>query len=91
LNSLQERVVAAIAKQAPHVYAGTFTHNHEQQHYVSVKSSAGISQALAEVYAEHCSGCEVYTNITQDPTWSAYSDFLFTNQATREHYGLQIK
>ena len=91
LNSLQELVVAAIAKQGPHVYAGTFTHNNEQLHYVYVRSPAGISQALAEVYAKHCAGCKVYTNIKQDPSWSAYSDFLFPNEATRAHYGLQIK
>lgn len=91
LNVLQERVVAAIAKQTPYIYAGTFTHNFEQLHYVYVKSGSGISKALAEVYGVHCPGCKVYTNIKHDPSWSAYSDFLFPNQATREHYGLQIK
>ena len=91
LNHLQERVVIAIAKQTPYIYAGTFTHNFEQLHYVYVKSGSGISQALAEVYKEHCPGCKVYTNIKHDPSWSAYSEFLFPNQATREHYGLQIK
>ena len=91
LNDLQERVVAAIAKQSPHAYAGTFTHNFEQLHYVYVKSPSGISEALVQVYAEHCPGCKVYTNIKQDPSWSAYSEFLFPNQVTREHYGLQLK
>jgi len=91
LNDLQERVVAAIAKQSPYVYAGTFTHNFEQLHYVYVKSPSGISQALSELYRERCPDCKIYTNVKQDPSWAAYSDFLFPNQATREHYGLQLK
>jgi hypothetical protein len=91
LNDLQEQVVAAIARQSPYVYAGTFTHNFEQLHYVYVKSPSGISQALSELYRERCSACKIYTNIKQDPSWSAYSDFLFPNQATREHYGLRLK
>ena len=91
LNYLQEQAVAAIAEQSPYVYAGTFTHNFEQLHYVYVKSPSGISQALSELYRQRCPDCKTYTNIKQDPQWSAYSDFLFPNQATREHYGLQLK
>jgi len=91
LNDLQEQVVAVIAKQSPYVYAGTFTHNFEQLHYVYVKSPSGISQALSELYRQRCPDCKTYTNIKQDQPWSAYSDFLFPNQATREHYGLQLK
>jgi hypothetical protein len=91
LNDLQERVVAAIAKQSPSVYAGTFTHNFEQLHYVYIKNPSGIAQALAQVYRERCADCKTYTKIKQDPSWSAYSDFLFPNQATREHHGLQLK
>ena len=91
LNGLQEQVVSAIAKQSPYVYAGTFTHNFEQLHYVYVKSPSGISQALSELYRQRCPACKTYTNIKQDQAWSAYLEFLFPNQATREHYGLQLK
>ncbi|MEA9746103.1 DUF695 domain-containing protein [Xanthomonas campestris pv. raphani] len=90
LNDLQERIVAEIAKHTPYVYAGTFTHNFEQLHYVYVKIPDGIQHALSDVYASHCPGCKVYTNIKQDPSWYDYSDFLFPNEATREHYGLQL-
>ncbi|MEJ6003857.1 DUF695 domain-containing protein [Paucibacter soli] len=91
LNVLQERVVSAISKLSPCIYAGTFTHNFEQLHYVYVKEPSGVAQTLSELYREHCPGCKIYTNIKHDPSWSAYSDFLFPNQATRKHYGLQLK
>jgi hypothetical protein len=91
LNDLQDRVEAAIAKQSPHIYAGRFTHNFEQTHYVYVKSGVGVEQALLEVYRGFCPGCKTYTKITHDPAWSAYFEFLFPNQATREHYGLRLE
>lgn len=90
LNAIQERVIATIAKQTPLIYAGTFTHNFEQRHYVYVKNPTGVSAALNELYREVCKECKTYTNIKQDPSWSAYSDFLFPNKSTRDHYGLQI-
>ncbi|WP_082143491.1 DUF695 domain-containing protein [Xanthomonas sp. NCPPB 1128] len=90
LNDLQERIVEEVAKHTPCVYAGTFTHNFEQLHYVYAKSEVGVQRALADVYARHCSGCKFYTNIKQDPSWLNYSEFLFPNQATREHYGLYL-
>lgn len=90
LNGLQEEVVAAISKQSPNIYAGTFTHNFEQLHYVYVKDPSGISEVLSALYRQGCPGCKTYTNIKQDQRWSTYSDFLFPNQATREHYGLQL-
>lgn len=91
LNTIQERVIATIAKQTPLVYAGTFTHNFEQLHYVYVKNPSGVHAALSELYREVCKACKTYTNIKQDPSWSAYSDFLFPNKSTRDHYGLQTK
>ena len=90
LNSIQERVISTIAKQTPLIYAGTFTHNFEQLHYVYVKQPTGVSAVLAHLYREVCKDCKTYTDIKQDPSWSAYSDFLFPNKATRDHYGLQI-
>jgi hypothetical protein len=91
LKELHERIVAAIAKQSPYIDAGTFTYNFEQLHYVYVKDPAGISQALADLYRTQCPDCKTYTNIKRDPTWAAYLEFLFPNQSTREHYGLQVK
>lgn len=91
LNTIQARIISTISKQTPLIYAGTFTHNFEQLHYVYVKSPEGVSEALNELYREVCKECITYTNIKQDPSWSAYSDFLFPNQSTRDHYGLKIK
>ena len=90
LNAIQEQVVATIAKQTPLIYAGTFTHNFEQLHYVYVKNPSGLSTVLNELYREACKECKTYTNIKQDSSWSAYFDFLFPNRSTRDYYGLQI-
>lgn len=90
LSDLQGRIIEEIAKKTPCVYAGTFTHNSEQLHYVYVKSQMGIQSALADAYAKHCPGCKAYTNIKQDPSWLDYLEFLFPNQPTREHYGSKI-
>jgi hypothetical protein len=91
LNAIQERVISTIEKQTPLIYAGTFTHNFEQLHYIYVKNPEGVSAALNELYREVCKDCKAYTNIKPDPSWSAYTDFLFPNKATRDFYGLQIK
>lgn len=91
LNALEEKVIAAIAKKSQYIHAGTFTHNFEQLQYVYVKNPSGISQALADVYREHCPGCKTYINIKNDETWSAYSKFLFPNEATLKHYGVRLQ
>lgn len=91
LNDLHVKVIAAIAEQSPHVYAGTFTQNFEQLHYVYVKSPIGIEKALTNLYSQFCSGCKTYTNIKHDPSWAAYSQFLFPNEATRNQYGVRLE
>jgi Family of unknown function (DUF695) len=91
LNALEEKVIAAIAKKSQYIHAGTFTHNFEQLQYVYVKNPSGISQALADVYREHCPGCKTYINIKNDETWSAYSKFLFPNEATLKHCGVRLQ
>lgn len=90
LNALQERIVSAITTQSPCLYAGTFTHNFEQLHYIYVESPAGVSQALSGVYLECCPSCKIYTSIKQDQPWSTYLDFLYPNKATIDHYGLKL-
>lgn len=90
LNNLNTKVIATIGSKSPFVYAGTFTQNFEQLHYVYVKNIVGVEDALNNLYREACPQCKTYTKIKQDSTWSAYLAFLYPNQATRDHYGLQF-
>jgi hypothetical protein len=81
LNALSGKIIAAIQAASPSVYAGTFTHDREQLHYVYVKDIAGIETVLGDLYAKACTGCKIYTNIKKDPAWTAYRDFLYPNSA----------
>lgn len=90
LNDLNKKVITTIGSKSPFVYAGTFSQNFEQLHYVYVKDIVGIEDALASLYKEACPRCKIYTKIRQDSTWSAYLEFLYPSQATRDHYGVPI-
>jgi Fe-S cluster biogenesis protein NfuA len=85
LNVLTEKVVRAIEAVSPAIYAGTFTHNGEQLHYVYVKNPAGIEDALKVAYRDACSGCQTSTILKDDASWEAYLKFLYPNQAIVEH------
>lgn len=90
LNRISRAVVAAIAHKTPSIYVGTFTHNFEQLNYIYVPNVDGIAVVIDKVYSKFCAGCKTYTNIKSDPSWSAYQEFLFPNEATRKHYGLRF-
>lgn len=90
LNNLSKKVIATIGSKSPFIYAGTFSQNFEQLHYVYVKNVVGVEEALNSLYREACPRCKTYTKIKQDSTWSAYLDFLYPNQVTRDHYGSQF-
>jgi hypothetical protein len=89
LNKISAAVVAAIGKKTPSIHAGTFTHNFEQLNYIYVRNTDGLEKLVEKVYAKSCAGCKTHTNIKDDPTWTAYREFLFPNEATREHYHLR--
>lgn len=91
LNTLSQGVVAAIQAITPSVYVGTFTHNKEQLHYVYVADAALVQHALGKLYMEACPGCKTYLNIKQDPSWSAYREFLYPNRATLEFYRVELE
>jgi hypothetical protein len=86
LNTLSEKIVAAIQTTAPSVYVGTFTHNREQLHYVYVSDPSQIESILSKLYLASCPGCKTYTNIKLDPSWSAYTEFLYPNRTALEFY-----
>lgn len=91
LNALSERIVAAIQATTPSVYVGTFTHNKEQLHYVYVADSELIQSVLGKLYSDSCPGCKTYLNIKQDPSWSAYREFLYPNRVTLEFYRTELE
>jgi hypothetical protein len=91
LNRLSFKVVSAIQAVSPSIYAGTFTNNSEQLHYVYVKDTAGIDKALRALYAKACPGCKIYINIKKDPSWSGYKDFLYPNKMTRDFYRDELR
>ena len=91
LNALSELVVAEINKISPSVYVGTFTHNREQLHYVYVKDASRIKSVLDNLYLTRCKGCKTYFNNKHDPTWSAYNEFLYPNQAIIELNKAELK
>ena len=90
LNQISSAVVAAIAAKTPSIHAGTFTHDFEQLNYIYVSNVEGISDVVKNVYSQRCPGCKTYTNLKNDASWSAYREFLFPNEATLKHYGLQL-
>jgi hypothetical protein len=91
LNQLSFKVMAAIQAVSPSIYAGTFTHNSEQLHYVYVKDAASIKTVLEALYKTACPGCKTYINVKKDPSWSAYRDFLYPNKATRDFHRDELR
>jgi hypothetical protein len=91
LDALSADVIATIESRTPSMYVGTFTSDSEQLHYVYVKDAAGIEAALNALYAKVCVGCKTHIKIKQDPAWSAYRDFLYPNQATRDFYRAELR
>ena len=90
LNALSEKVIATIAAKSPSIYAGTFSNQYQQLHYVYVKDTTGIDAALRALYDKACAGCKIYINVKSDPEWFGYKEFLYPNQITREFYRAEL-
>jgi len=90
LNDLQSKVLKTLSSRTEIVHAGAFTYNYEQLYYIYVKDPAGLDEELNKLYSVSCPGCKTYTNIKKDESWEAYSTFLFPNDATLKHYGLEL-
>ena len=86
LNKMSSKLIEAIEKVTPAIHAGTFKYNRECLHYVYVKDGSIVEEALKAFYSKECPECKTYTNIKDDPNWTAYKDFLFPNQATFDFY-----
>ncbi len=90
IAALTAKIVATVHKATPAIYLGSFTHKNEQMHYFYVKDAAKAEKALVPVYAHICDGCRGSTIIKDDPSWSAYTDFMYPNAKTREFYKVEL-
>jgi len=91
LDALRVKVLDTIQKTTPSIYAGTFTQDHDQKHYVYVKDGAKVEKALNQLYASACPKCGAHTVVRDDKAWEFYSGFLFPNETTREYYKADLK
>jgi hypothetical protein len=88
LNAESDGHIAAVLSAQTGIYVGTFTHAGEQVHYVYVRTAEGTEAAFRQSLARACPKCEAVYRTRPDPAWNAYLKFLYPNQATLQHYGL---
>ncbi len=91
LDALRVKVLETIQKTTPSIYAGTFTQDHDQKHYVYVKDGAKVEKALNQLYANACPKCNAHTVVRDDKAWEFYTGFLFPNDTTRDYYKADLK
>lgn len=91
LDVLRGKVLDVIQKATPSIYAGTFTQNMDQKHYVYVKDGAKVEKALNQLYASACPKCKAHTVVRDDKAWAFYTGFLFPNETTRDYYKADLK
>ena len=90
LDDVYGKVVQTIAAVSPSIYAGTFTNDHQQLHYIYVKNATGVEAALREMYENACPDCKIYVNVKRDPTWFGFNKFLYPNQPTLDFYRAEL-
>jgi hypothetical protein len=88
LNAESDQLIAAVLGAQAGMYVGTFTHNGEQLHYVYTRSAEGTEAAFRNALAVHCGQCTAVYRTRHDPSWKAYLEFLYPNQATLQFYGV---
>ncbi|OWY27476.1 DUF695 domain-containing protein [Herbaspirillum robiniae] len=89
LDALSEALAAAVAYKTRSIYAGSAVREGQQRNYFYVSDPNGVEDVIAGVYAKLCRGCQVSTEIRADAAWSAYRDYLFPDEPTRQRYGLR--
>lgn len=88
LNAESDAHIVAVLSVRAGVYVGTFTHDGEQVHYVYTRTAEGTEEAFRRSLAKSCPACVAVYRTRPDPAWDAYLKFLYPNQATLQHYGL---
>ncbi|MCJ8311459.1 MAG: DUF695 domain-containing protein [Saccharospirillaceae bacterium] len=90
LNTLQEDLLSFLESKLPYKYAGTFTYQHEQLHYIYVQNKETAQKVFKEFYLTACKDCKSYINVKYDPQWSGYTNFLYPSKQIIKYYGLKI-
>ena len=91
LNAESDGLIAAVLSVQVGIYVGTFTHSGEQLHYVYARSAEGTEAAFLQALTKNCPTCIPVYRTRADAAWNAYLKFLYPNQATLEHYGLDTR
>ncbi|HEY8026071.1 MAG TPA: DUF695 domain-containing protein [Burkholderiaceae bacterium] len=91
LDALRTKVLDTIQKVTPSIYAGTFTQNRDEKHYIYVKDGKKVEKALNQLYAGVCPKCGAHTVVRDDKAWELYTGFLFPNETTRDYYRADLK
>ena len=88
LNADSDALIAAVLSAQVGMYVGTFTHAGEQLHYVYARTAEDTEAAFRQSLAKVCPTCVPVYRTRADPAWNAYLKFLYPNQATLQHYGV---
>ena len=90
LNEVSDELILSVMRLVPSLYAGTFTNDLEQVHFVYVQQLDGARAEFDKAHALLCEGRMPIWFEREDPRWEQYLDFLCPNQATMEFYGYDL-
>ncbi len=89
LYIISDTVAAKLKALSPNRMAGTFTYDCERLDYYYLADTVHIRKVLTAVYESQFKGYSFYINITVDKKWTAYLEFLYPNDETREYMSNQ--
>jgi hypothetical protein len=84
LNIISDCIIKIISNITKFKYAGVFTYQCEQLHYIYVKEAINIKEELTKLFLDKFKEYKYYINIKNDTEWEAYLEFLFPNEETRQ-------
>lgn len=90
LDEVSDELILSVMRLGPALYAGTFTNDLEQVHFVYVSRIDGAKAAFSDTHAALCQGRASTWIEREDPEWEQYLDFLCPNQATMEFYDYDL-
>lgn len=90
LDAVSDELILSVMRLGPAHYAGTFTNDLEQLHFVYVSRLEGAEAAFSDAHATLCPGRALTWIEREDREWEQYLDFLCPNEATMEFYGYHL-
>jgi hypothetical protein len=91
LNWVSERRVEFVKAHSKAICVGAFLHDNQQIDYFYVADPRGLEEALKEIHRKHCPSRREFFKSGSDPGWKTYSEFLYPNKATRDHYRSELE